>query len=78
MDGSYRTATLPAGRYTLTTELSGFTTVTVRDLDLNVATTREYDITLRPASVQESITVTADAPLSSHPPGEVRYLDVKT
>ena len=67
-DGSYRTATLPAGRYTVTTELSGFSTVIVRDLDVNVATTRQYDLTLRPATVQESITVTADAPLVADTP----------
>jgi outer membrane receptor protein involved in Fe transport len=67
-DGGYRTTTIPAGRYTVTTELSGFSPVTVRELELNVATTREYDIKLQPASVQESITVTADAPLVATTP----------
>ena len=67
-DGSYRTTTLPAGRYTVVADLSGFSTLTVRDLELNVATTRQYDLTLRQASVQEAITVTADAPLVATTP----------
>ena len=67
-DGSYRTPTLLAGRYTVTAELSGFATVTVRDLDLNVATTRELDFSMRPAAVQEAITVTAEAPLVADSP----------
>ncbi len=66
--GSYRTPTLFVGRYTVTAELSGFSTVTVREVDLNVATTRALDFTLRPATVQESITVTADAPLVATSP----------
>ncbi|HUP46210.1 MAG TPA: TonB-dependent receptor [Thermoanaerobaculia bacterium] len=68
VDGNYRTTTVSAGRYTMVAELSGFSTVMVRDLQLNVATTRQYDISLRPASVQESITVTADAPLVANSP----------
>jgi hypothetical protein len=68
LDGSYRSATVPAGRYTVMAELSGFSTTTVRELELNVATTRQYDISLRQAAVQESIIVTADAPLVATTP----------
>ena len=67
-DGTYRTPTLLAGRYTVTAELSGFATVTAREVDLNVATTRTLDFTMRPAAVQESITVTVDAPLVATTP----------
>jgi outer membrane receptor protein involved in Fe transport len=67
-DGSYRTPTLLPGRYTVTAELSGFATVTARNVELNVATTRSIDFTLKPASMQESITVTADAPLVADSP----------
>ncbi len=62
-DGTYRTPTLLAGRYTVTAELSGFATTMVPQLELHVATTRTLDFSMKPASVQESITVTADAPL---------------
>ena len=67
-DGSYRTPTLLAGRYRVTTELSGFSTVTHNDVELNVGTTRTLDVTMRPSAVQESITVTVDAPLVATTP----------
>ena len=67
-DGSYRTPTLAAGRYTVRAELSGFSTVTYNDVQLNVASTRELDVTLGTAAVQESITVTVDAPLVADTP----------
>ena len=67
-DGSYRTATLPAGRYTVRAELSGFSTTTYNDVQLNVASTRELNVTLGAAAVQESITVTVDAPLVATTP----------
>ncbi|HEX8616798.1 MAG TPA: TonB-dependent receptor, partial [Thermoanaerobaculia bacterium] len=62
-DGVYRFPSLPAGTYTIVAELSGFGTVTTRDVVLNVAREREVNTTLRQAAVSESITVTAEAPL---------------
>jgi hypothetical protein len=67
-DGSYRFAALPIGTYTVTGELSGFATVNVREVTLNVATTRTLDLTLRAAALQEAITVTADVPLVADSP----------
>jgi outer membrane receptor protein involved in Fe transport len=67
-DGSYRTPTLLPGVYTVVAELSGFATTTVREVELHVAEEREIGFTLRPAGVQESITVTADAPLIATTP----------
>jgi hypothetical protein len=67
-DGSYRTPTLMPGRYNVSAELSGFGRVTMPNVELNVASTRELDVTLRPASVEESITVTVDAPLVADSP----------
>jgi hypothetical protein len=67
-DGTFRTLTLLAGRYNVTAELSGFASVTFRDVDLHVATARNLDVTLRPAAVQETITVTVDAPIVATSP----------
>ena len=62
-DGSYRFPSLPPGLYTVTADLAGFATVTTRNVELNVSTERELNIALKPASVKEQITVTAQAPL---------------
>jgi outer membrane receptor protein involved in Fe transport len=67
-DGSYRTPTLVPGRYTVSASLDGFSVVTVQNVDLNIATTRTLDLSLRPSAVQESIIVTADAPLVATTP----------
>ena len=67
-DGSFRTPTLLAGRYTINADLSGFSTVTHPDVELNVGATRTLNITMRPSAVQESITVTVDAPLVATTP----------
>jgi hypothetical protein len=66
--GQYRFPSLPVGNYSLTTELSGFATVTTRDVKLNVATDRHIDVVLKQVAVSESITVTADIPLVASSP----------
>ncbi|HXT22741.1 MAG TPA: TonB-dependent receptor [Thermoanaerobaculia bacterium] len=62
-DGSFRLAALPVGDYTVTAELQGFATVQVENVHLNVASTRSIEISMRAASIEESITVTTEAPL---------------
>jgi len=62
-DGSYRFLSLPIGTYSVVAELAGFATVTTQNVVLNVATERNVNIALKQATVSESITVTADAPL---------------
>jgi hypothetical protein len=62
-DGNYRLPSLPIGPYTVVIELNGFATVTVENVRLNVATQREINIEMSPSTVQETITVTAEAPL---------------
>lgn len=62
-DGSFRLASLPVGSYTVVFELAGFGTVTQEKLQVNVASTRSMDVTMKQAKVEETITVTADAPL---------------
>jgi len=67
-DGSYRFPSLPVGIYTVTAELSGFATVKTENVQLNVATPREVNVTLKQAAVSEAITVTAEAPLVATTP----------
>ncbi|MFA6958712.1 MAG: TonB-dependent receptor [Thermoanaerobaculia bacterium] len=62
-DGIYHFPTLQVGDYSLKAELSGFGTMQLTGLRLNVASERNVDISLKAAAVQEQITVTVDAPL---------------
>jgi hypothetical protein len=62
-DGGFTLPSLPIGRYTVTAELSGFATVTIEEVRLNVATTRSLEIEMSSASVEEQITVVDEAPL---------------
>jgi hypothetical protein len=62
-DGSYRFQSLPVGTYEVTADLAGFGAVTTRNVEINVSTDRGMNVTLKQASVKESITVTASSPL---------------
>jgi len=62
-DGSYYFASLPVGMYNVVADLSGFASVTTRNVELNVSQERELNITVKQAAVKEQITVTAQAPL---------------
>ncbi len=62
-DGIYRFQSLPAGTYDVTSDLSGFSSVTTRSVELNVSTERTINFTVKQAAVKEQITVTADASL---------------
>jgi hypothetical protein len=59
--GDYIVPFLPPGEYTVRYELSGMRTITQK-VTLTAARTNSIDITLRPETVAESITVTATAP----------------
>ena len=61
--GEYRIPGVPAGRYKLQAELAGFSTVVVPDLELLVGQNRTVPFTLQVATLQESVTVTGEAPL---------------
>ncbi len=62
-DGAYRFPSLLVGTYTVVADLSGFASVTTRNVELNVSQERSLNITLKQAAVKEQITVTAQAPL---------------
>jgi hypothetical protein len=51
------------GLYRISAELSGFTTITRSGVEVQVGQTAVVDLQLRPSGVQESVTVTGDAPL---------------
>ncbi len=62
-DGRFRLAALAAGTYDVVVQLSAFSTTTHTGVVVNVASTRSLDIVLQLASIEETITVTDDAPL---------------
>lgn len=67
-DGLYRFGSIPVGRYNIAADLSGFGTASLGNVLTNVASTRTADLTLRAAAVEESIVVTAEAPLVADSP----------
>src|SRR5258708_5055653 len=67
-EGRYTFPSLPVGPYNVTAELSGFTTVTTRNVEAQVSTERVVNVSLKQVAVSEQITVTAEAPLVSTTP----------
>ena len=67
-DGTYGFASLPVGTYTVVADLSGFSTVSTKNVEINVASDRAQNVTLKQAAVKEQITVTAEAPLLATSP----------
>lgn len=61
--GDYRLPALPPGTYTVTAELQGFNVATRSDLVLVIDQTAVVNLTLTPATLTETITVTGEAPL---------------
>src|SRR5262245_48317732 len=57
-EGLYRLLALPVGTYDVTTELSGFATISKKDVIVAVATTVTIDFSLRLAALAETVTVT--------------------
>ncbi|HTI43792.1 MAG TPA: TonB-dependent receptor [Vicinamibacterales bacterium] len=62
-DGKYRVAGLNPGRYNLTTELPGFQMVAVKDITLQIGQDYTRDFQLALSTLQESVTVTGEAPI---------------
>src|SRR5262245_2604709 len=62
-DGSYRLAALSVGNYQVKAELTGFQTAVRNGITLAVSQEAPINFTLEVGSTQETISVTADAPL---------------
>ena len=61
--GVYRAPLLPVGTYEVTAALTGFATTKRPNLTLGIGQVLRADLTLKVASAQEEITVTAEAPI---------------
>src|SRR5262245_32999609 len=61
--GVYLIGITRPGVYTITTDLTGFSRGSRENIELLVGQRVVLDFTLRPSSVEESITVTAETPL---------------
>ncbi len=62
-DGTYRLAGVPPGRYGLTAELQGFANAEVRDITVTIGLAMQRDLTMALQTLQETVTVTAEAPV---------------
>jgi hypothetical protein len=62
-EGVYRLSALPVGVYEVTAELQGFTTVSKKDVEVNVAQTQAVDFPLKVAQLAETVNVTGATPL---------------
>jgi hypothetical protein len=60
-DGSYQVLNLPIGHYTLTVQHDGFTTLTTEPNELQINQTVRIDAVLMVGSVQQNVTVNAQA-----------------
>ena len=62
-DGSYRFPALPVGPYEITAERTGFETEVRRGLNLAVSEEAVLNFTLQVGAVEQTVAVTAEAPL---------------
>jgi hypothetical protein len=61
--GTYQFPRLVPGRYTVRGELTGFRTIAIENVVVNAQATSRADLTMQLDSVQESVTVSGEAPL---------------
>ncbi len=62
-DGHYRLINLPPGVYVLTAELSGFSQFRRENIQVRAGATFQVDIVMQLGSLQETITVSGEAPM---------------
>ena len=61
--GEFRLPSLPPGRYSVSTELTGFSTETRPDIVLIIDQTAIINFSLKPATLSETVTVTGESPI---------------
>ena len=61
--GEFRLLRLLPGKYTVTAELSGFSSVVLKDVELLVGNTLAIPFTMKLAQVSETLTVIGETPL---------------
>ncbi|RPI51566.1 MAG: carboxypeptidase regulatory-like domain-containing protein, partial [Acidobacteria bacterium] len=61
--GTYQFPRLVPGRYTVKGELTGFRAVAIENVTVNAQATSRADLTMQLDQVQESVTVSGEAPL---------------
>jgi len=61
--GAFRFLSLPPGVYSATLELQGFQTIVRENIVVSVGQTTPIELTLRVASVSETVTVTGESPI---------------
>ncbi|HEX8152291.1 MAG TPA: carboxypeptidase regulatory-like domain-containing protein, partial [Thermoanaerobaculia bacterium] len=61
--GEFRFSLLPPGNYTLNATLSGYAPLKQENIAVGLSRTVQLELAMRPSSVTETITVTAEAPL---------------
>jgi len=62
-EGVYRLAALPVGIYEVSAELQGFSTVSKKDVEVNVAQVQAIDFSMKAVTLAETVTVTGATPL---------------
>jgi hypothetical protein len=77
-EGLYRLAALPVGIYEVTAELQGFSTVSKKDVEVNVAQVQSVDFPMKVAALAETVNVTGASPLIQTTASNVgQVVDVK-
>ena len=77
-DGNYRLINLPPGTYTLTAELTGFSTFSREGILLRAGANFQVDIAMALGTLEETITVTGDSPmLEVSSPSNVLNIDAE-
>jgi len=61
--GTYRLEFLPPGAYEVVAELTGFARVVTKDVQVQVGSSTNIDVTMKVAAVNETVSVTAESPL---------------
>ena len=70
-NGSYRVGNLPPGTYDLTFELSGFRSVVLQGLRVNIGSALEQNVGLEIGQLAETVSVTAETPVVDTTSAEV-------